>query len=829
MFRAILITLATFVWISTAAEAQQRGDRANLMRGGSIDGQVKEAGSSEGLVGASVALWRTTDSTLVTGTITQDDGRFEFTALRPGSYYLEVSFVGMHPEILPDLTIGRDAREISVGEIILEPRTGQLDEIQVSARRDDITFGIDRTSYSMRDQVLTAGGTALDALDTVPSVEVDVDGAVSLRGSQNVAIHINGRPADMSGDMLTSFLQGLQAESIERVEVMPNPSVRHDPSGMSGILNIVLREDVELGWSATLTTGMDSQGGYNASSGLNINYGNFSATGSYGIRASDRANEGSRFRVNRFQDPETALQQLTDGSRESFSHNINTTLRYDLTDRDELRLTSRLSFRDGNNYTLNANTLTNGLDETLRRYDRITENESDRFNMNYRFGYTRVMERNRHEFSAEVRWSMNQNDALNLYREETLESAPEMDVPESMQESSRRDRDRSNASLRIDYERPLGGWGKMETGYRGDLRLQENAFLASAFDAESGQFVSLDHLNNSFSYDQQVHALYGIVQGESGPWGAQVGLRLEQAFTTFDLETTGEEFDNNYLSLFPNAYLSYSPTRAHQVRASYGKRINRPRTNALNPFDDLSDPLFRRVGNPYLSPEYTHNMELSYTRLGRLTTLSVSPYLRHTTDIIRRNQEITPEGVSVLTFDNLATQTSYGAEFVGTLRINRAFNAFANFNLYRIDTDGSNVDADLTSGAYGWSTRANVTYRLIDGLNLQASYFYSAPMNIEQGRRSGRSMATLGARYTFMNDRASLSLNARDIFNTMNFSLWRDDARFYQETTRSWNAQSVSVSFSYTIGQQQRDRRDRRSSDGEGGGSMMDEMDDFDG
>jgi outer membrane receptor protein involved in Fe transport len=233
------------------------------------------------------------------------------------------------------------------------------------------------------------------------------------------------------------------------------------------------------------------------------------------------------------------------------------------------------------------------------------------------------------------------------------------------------------------------------------------------------------------------------------------------------------------------------------------------------------------VGNPFLLPEYTHNIELSYTRLGRLTSLSVSPYVRYTTDVIRRNQEVTPAGVSVLTYGNLATQTSYGSEFVGTLRMGRTFNAFVNFNLYRVDTDGSNVDTDLTSGSYGWSTRANATYRVVPSLSVQASYFYRAPMQIEQGRSSGRSMATLGARYTFLNDRANLSFSARDLFNTMNFSLWRDDDRFYQETTRSWNAQSFSLSLSYTFGQQQRDRRDRGDR-GAGGGDMS-EMDDFDG
>lgn len=809
------------------AEAQDRGQRfgAGAGAGGAILGRVLEADTEDTLIGASVALWNAADSTLVTGTITGDEGRFELAGVQPGTYYVRVSFIGLMPETTDDITISRDSRRVDLGTIALGADTAQLDEIEVSARRDDIEFGIDRTRYTLRDQVVTAGGSALDALETVPSVEVDVDGAVSLRGSQNVAIHINGRPTQMSGDMLTAFLQGLQSESIEAVEVMPNPSVRYDPSGMSGILNIVLKENIELGWSATASTGVDSRGGYNASTGLNINYGRWSGTASYGLRSSDRDSQGSRYRLNRFQSPQTALNQLTTGTRESFSHNIRTALRYDLSEKNELSVSGRFSLRNGANHTLNANTFANGDDLLLRRYDRVTQNSSDRFNMNYQLGFARIIERNTHELSAELRWGMNRNDGQNLYREETLAAADTMDAQQLLEESSSRDRERSNASLRVDYERPLADWGTMETGYRGDVRTQDNGFVAAAYDPDREAFLPQENLNNRFTYDRQVHALYAIVQAETGRVGAQVGVRLEQTFSTFDLETTGEAFDNRYFSFFPNAYLTYSPSEGHQLKASYGKRINRPGTRSLNPFDDLSDPLFRRVGNPFLLPEYTHNVEVSYTRLGRLTSLSVSPYVRYTTDVIRRNQEVTPAGVSVLTYGNLATQTSYGSEFVGTLRMSRTFNAFVNFNLYRVDTDGSNVDTDLTSGSYGWSTRANMTYRVVPSLSVQASYFYRAPMQIEQGRSSGRSMATLGARYTFLNDRANLSVSARDLFNTMNFSLWRDDDRFYQETTRSWNAQSFSLSLSYTFGQQQRDRRDR----GARGGGGMSEMDNFDG
>ncbi|NBB87576.1 MAG: TonB-dependent receptor, partial [Bacteroidetes bacterium] len=614
MYTRLLFLTALLIGFPLLAEAQGRGQRPGTRAGigGAILGQVIESDTDDTLIGASVALWNAADSSLVTGTITRDGGRFELTGVRPGTYYVRVSFIGMVPKTVDDVAISRDSRRVDLGTVALAADTAQLDEIEVSARRDDIEFGIDRTRYTLRDQVVTAGGSALDALETVPSVEVDVDGAVSLRGSQNVAIHINGRPTQMSGDMLTAFLQGLQSESIEAVEVMPNPSVRYDPSGMSGILNIVLKENIELGWSANVSTGADSRGGYNASTGLNINYGRWSGTASYGFRSSDRDSEGSRYRLNRFQSPQTALTQFTNGNRESFSHNVRTSLRYDLSDKNELSFSGRVSLREGANYTLNANTFANGDDLLLRRYDRVTENSSDRFNMNYQLGFTRVLERNSHEFSAEVRWGMNRNDGQNVYREETLASADIVDAQELLEESSSRDRERSNASLRVDYERPLADWGKMETGYRGDMRTQDNIFFAAAFDPDLGAFLPQENFNNRFTYDRQVHAFYGIVQGETGRVGAQVGVRLEQTFSTFDLETTGEAFDNRYFSFFPNAYLTYSPTDGHQLKASYGKRINRPGTRSLNPFDDLSDPLFRRVGNPFLLPEYTHNIELSY-------------------------------------------------------------------------------------------------------------------------------------------------------------------------------------------------------------------------
>lgn len=814
------VLILVFVLVGSA-QAQQPG----MQTGTAITGSVADAESDETIASASVAVWNAADSSLATGAITDGDGAFIIEGMRPGRYYVKISFVGYVTATVSDVELAPGSMRADLGEIALAPDTQQLDEVLVEGERDFMEIGIDKTVYNTRDQLVTVGGSASDVLQEIPSVEVDIDGNISLRGNQNVAVLLNGRPTSMTGEALTSFLQGLPANAVERVEVIPNPSAKYEPDGMSGILNIVLRRDQDRGLGGSVAVGAGSQGTYNASGSLNFQKGRFSTFANYGFRHSERNFAGEWLRENRAVDPTSIVDQDDDGARGGDSHNLNASFDYNLSDKNTLSFSTVFSVRGGDQDGLNAFRVLNEDRDLLSRYSRSTLGDRSDLNQDYRLSFSRIIDAGSHELKAELRYEVEDEDSERTYtqQDQMLDGTPANDTP--LRQRTVQEELGGDAAFQIDYVRPLGS-GRVEAGYKGTLQNLDSRFVSRTFDHGLEEFVVEQALTNTFDYQENIHAAYGIVQQEVGRFGAQVGVRFEQALTTFDLTTTNEEFRNDYFSIFPSAFATYqlqeSNTGRKQLKVSYSKRVNRPNTWQLNPFDDLQNPLSRRVGNPYLHPEYVHSMEASYIQFSGPASLTLTPYYRKTVNEIRWHEVLDDEGVSIVTFENFASSDSWGAEAIGTLRLSRWLNAHGSFNAFKMRTDGSNVESDLGNDAWGWSARANTTINVQQGLALQLSYFYRAPMDIENGRMGSFSMMNMGVRQQLLGDRASLSLQVRDPFDTMGFNMMRETDRFYQESVRSFNARQVNLTFTYNFGKQDQDRNRRRGD--QGGGEMDEDM-----
>lgn len=828
MYRFVRNVLGCLLVIGLAAAANDALAQQRVGAGGTLKGSVIDAESGESIQSATVAVWRSADSTLATGTITGADGEFEIEGLRPGEYYVRISFVGFETATIDEIALRPGDMTADIGRVRLVSDTEQLDEVFVEEERDFMEVGIDKTVYNTREQLVSVGGSATDVLENIPSVDVDIDGNISLRGSQNVAIHINGKPTSMSGEALASFLQGLPANALERVEIIPNPSARYEPEGMSGILNIVLRQDQDRGFGGSTTVGGSTQSEYNASGLLNYQRGDWNSFVNYSFSRRTRDSRGDRFRLNKFEDPTTALNQDDLGERGGFAHTLNGNIDYSLSKHSTLSYQAMVSRRTGDSQGLVSYRVTDANEDLIRRYQR--ETGSDRFDLNFdhRLSYQRILEPGRNELSAELQFEHETERRESIYaqRDLTMSGDPADQTPERQAV----DQDENNIELaaKIDYVRPLGN-GTLEAGYKGDYESLDNSFHSESFDYAAGGFTPDVSLNNSFIYDEVVNAAYLMGSQELGRFGAQVGVRAEQAYTTFNLTTTNETFDNSYVSIFPSAHLSYKLQEGResrkQLRLSYSKRVNRPNTWQMNPFDDFEDPLFRRVGNPYLNPEYTHAFEVSYVQFTGPTTLTISPYFRRTVDDISWHQTLTGEGVSIVTFRNFDTSDSWGTELNGSLRLGDWINLNANFNAYRVVTDGSNVESDLGNDALGWSARGSGMINVGAGLAVQLSYFYRAPMDIENGRVGSFSRTNVALRQQLFNRKASLSVRVSDPFDVSGFRMEREDERFLQRSFRSWDSRQVSLSFTYNFGNQQQERRRRGEMErGDGGEEGMGDM-----
>ncbi len=812
--------MAHRLFVLLAALALAASAPTGAAQTGAVTGTVVDAETGRPLPTATVALWQIAgaDSTLAGGTTATVDGAFRVAGVAPGTYDVVVSFIGYDDNRQPGVEVG--ASGVDLGTVRLAVQAAALAEVRVTGERPRVQARIDRTVYDTADDPVAEGGSATDVLSTIPSVDVDIDGNVSLRGAGNVAVFVNGRPAPVSGEFVASYLASLPAGSIERVEVIPNPSAAFEPDGVGGVLNIVLKKNTDPGLGGTLTAGTDSQGGYDGTAAVTYGRGPWSLAATYGYRNSARAGSGTRFRINRYEaaDPSgagpTTLDQAEDEDRTRTSHLVNLSADYSLSRATTVTSQFQVGTRGGEETELNTTLRASSAGDPILEVERLSEELDDGLSGDARLGLRQSFGED-HTLTLEGRAQASEETENQTYAETLLAGAGDLDRPQRVDE----DESERELSLTADYTRPLAGF-QVDLGYKGEWERQSTAIKSESLDAATGAYLPDADVGNAFDFDQSVQALYAQAAREWGPVGLQLGLRAELARTTFDLLTTGESFDNDYASLFPSAYLSFKPTDALTLRGGYSRRINRPRTRELNPFPSFDDPLNVRQGNPALRPEYVDAFEVSVAQVTGWGSVSLTPYYRHTTDVIRRLSAVTSDGVTVRTVGNLDTADAWGAEGVVSFENLAGLSGYLSLEGYRLQTEGATADAALSNDAFGWGGRLNANYGLGDrfgwgALDLQATARYSAPIDTEQGRIGARTFVDLALRQKLFGDRASLTLQARDPLGLAGFSYTLDQADLYQTFERDWGAQQVGLTFSYTLGQQTR-RGDRQRGERDG-------------
>lgn len=792
---------------------------AGLAQSGALVGRVVDADSELPLPTATVALYAVAgaDTTFVTGASSNLDGVFRVANVAAGTYAVNVSFVGYDAESLADVAVGPG--ETDLGTIGLAPSAAALDEVRVTAERTQVQTRIDRTVYDTADDPVAEGGTATDVLSTLPSVDVDIDGNVSLRGAGNVAVFINGRPAPVSGEFLASYLQSLPAGVVERVEIIPNPSAAFEPDGVGGVINIVLKDDADPGLGATLTAGTDTQGGYDATAAATYGRGPWSLAATYGFRNDARAGSGTSFRVNRYATDQTTLLQDEVEDRLRTSHLLNLSADYSVTRATTLTSQLQLGTRSGGETELNTSLWSSAAGAPLFEFERVAEEDDDGLSADVRLGLRHTFGEG-HSLVVEGRGEASDEGEVQTYSETLLGGTGDLERPQRIDQDERE----QELSLAVDYTRPIAGF-RLDAGYKGDWERESRELFSSSLDG--GAYVPDVGVNNQFDYDQTVHALYAQVAREWGIVGLQLGARFETARTTLDLLTTDESYPSDYASLFPSAYLSLSPTEATTFKASYSRRINRPRAWSLNPFPSFDDPLNIRQGNPALTPEYVDAVELGVTQYVPWGSLSLTPYYRHTTDVIRQLSTVRDDGVTVRTSENLDTADAYGVEVISSFEDLGGLSGYLSLEGFRLQTEGATAQADVANDAFGWGGRLNASYRVgdrlgIGPLDLQATARYSAPIDTEQGRVGARSWVDLALRQRLFDERASLTLQLRDPLGMAGFAYTLDQPSLYQEFERDWGAQQVGLTFSYRIGGEEPRRNGPRGEGerGEGGGDF---------
>ena len=762
---------------------------------GEIRGTVMDTTSNTPVARPSVTVRSKRDSALVAGAIGNADGTFRVQGLRPGIYNVRVTSIGFGPRT-QEVTIAPAGPPASLS-FRLSRVAVTLSGVEVTSDRPMVSIEPDRNAYRAKD-VAPAAANAHDVLESVPAVQIDGEGKISLRGNENVAIQINGRPSPIRGQQLTTFLKGLPASIVEKIEVIPNPSAKYDPEGMAGIINIALKQNTDLGVSGGLTASGAETGRYNASGSMGYQSGPLTTFTSVGFNSDDRGLSGinDREQLHALSNASMFTNQDIVGENGNDGTNLTTTADYKLNKRDVLTNALIVSHRTSSEDSRAAFTELNSSRTLLDQYNRLRNQSSKSLLFDYDLAFKRTFEPRKNELSSELRYNRSDDEDRVKQWRTPLTSAPGIEYETD-------DSDALTQQLRgqLDYMRLFRPRTKLETGYVGTLRWLDRNYLVQKDALGTGQWVK-SSLSNNFEFDEDVQRAYGVLSQGYGKYDLQAGLSVEYADRDFTLGT--QDYPYSYTSLFPSGVVSYKVSDATNVKASYSRRIRRPGTQELNPFPQFFDVQNVFIGNPNLNPEYTDAIELGWSKTGQLGLLQLSPFYRHTTNVIRvivnTDDVIDGRSVTTISFKNLAKSDSWGTDLNGQLKLGPKLNAFAGFNIFKIVTDGGSTSA-LQSDAVTWSYRLNLTSQLTKTLTFSLNNFYRAPMNFEKGRFSSFKNTNIAFRQKVYGDAMTVSLRFVDPFNTNGFKVRVGDDNIVQITERKFGARGTFLSFQYNFGQ----------------------------
>jgi outer membrane receptor protein involved in Fe transport len=571
---------------------------------------------------------------------------------------------------------------------------------------------------------------------------------------------------------------------------------------MAGIINLVLKANTDLGVSGGLNLSGGTSNRYNGSGNLGYQSGPWTLFQTLGFNTDKRGivgiNDRERYDASGF--PSSYTNQDIDGETGNHGYNSTTNIEYKLTPRDVVSNSLMLNRRRGTDGTLAGFTELDASQGMLDEYYRLRDNQAKGWLVDNTMAWKRTFEARKHELATELRASRSaDDDVTNLLREEL--AAPGSTGARSELESDQVNAVTKQLTAQLDYTRPLTQHTKLESGYKGSVRLLDRDYLVMKDDLGDGNWVR-SSLSNSFSFDERVHAAYGVLSESVGKFDFQQGLRAE--FASRDFSLGSQAFPYDYNSLFPSAVIMYKPAEGAQMKVSYSRRIRRPGTQELNPFPVFFDPQNVFIGNPKLNPEYTDAYEIGLSKSGSLGSLQLSPFYRRTTDVIRVNINtaaiVDGREVTSVSFENLATANSWGTDLNGNLKLGPKFNGFLGFNVFKMVTDGGSQSA-LSSNAVTWSSRLNATTQVTPTVSLQGFYFYRAPMKIEGGKFSASQMFQMTLRKKIDGDKSSVSIRVADPFNTMRFRIKAGDENLTQITERRFGVRATYITYQYNFGQ----------------------------
>jgi ferric enterobactin receptor len=779
---AFLAASALFVLAGAGANAQVIPTAAPP---GQIEGRLTDSTSGAAIATGSITIRRQRDTSFVGGALPKADGTFRVDGLPPGQYSLRFRAIGYAPITLNGLAVTAEKPVLNVGALKLKVVATELAQQVVKAERDDQQLSPDRNTYNVKNMTTAAGGTAIDVLRTIPLVEVDGTNRVSLRSNSNVVIQINGRSTPLKGEQLAIFLAQLPASMVKTVEVATNPSAKDDPEGTAGILNIILKQEVELGLSGGFNAGTATTGQVSASGNIGKQQGKFTAFLSGNLYRDRRRTSGTILRTN-LAVPSSPAFIETDQAGRQHPLSGGGTLRteYRLNERDAITFDSY--FFTGNFAGNSASYYTN-LDPSraiIGAFNQFTDNEFEYLSQNYNLAFRRQGKPNTPQLTVEADYGNNDNTGYNNRYGEVVK------VDASMPAVLPTERDESvgrypTLNTKIDYSFPINPGSKLETGFKGIWRTTENELTPTRLNTETGEYELNEARANGFDYNEKIFGGYALYSRRISKVQLQAGMRLENARTHFTLPSISQSFDKEYWSKYPSAILSYNFSDLRQAKLSYSRRVSRPGPWQLSPIERKEDSRNVWRGNPDLGAEYTNSFDFSLQEGRKWGSIQLSPYVRMTDHAVRDIQFVDTSGVLVRTFANVANTMTVGADL--NLNYRRGpLQLYGGGSASRYKSDASNLAGNPSAQDIIWSSRVNATWKFSTVFDVQAFANYRAGYKTEGGSQLANGNIAGSIRYKVWGDQGNVSVRFADPFKLQRWG-YRTTTGTVIETGKRYN------------------------------------------
>lgn len=764
---------------------------------GSISGKVLSFEDNTAISGASVAAYGE-GKKLKSSAITDSAGVFTISNLPLGYYKITVRYIGMKSHSRDSVMLTSTKPDVTIKPVKLKPDTSMLGNVEIVANRDEQSLGADKKVYRVEDNAIAEGGTALDILRNLPSVNVAINGRVSLRGSRGVSVLIDGRRSGLAGSG-RAVLDNLPANAIDHIEIITNPGAEYDAEGSSGIINIVLKKTGTTGVSGSIALTGASWEKYGATGFLSYFSRRVNFFSSYNYRLYSTYNSGNSEKQVGQDSALFYLQQTRNGKSAQQTHTGRLGVTANLTQNASLSFTGAGRYQQQTTANLFNQQRLSGVRDVDSSSVRNGGNMDKERSFDFDLAYEQKLKGEKHKFTAEVSYSGNydhQSTQLN-----TLYYGPKL-TPDSFPRLRNvfTDLRYTIFMARADYDLPIKKTMSLDAGAKSTLRTIDNNYYGEDYNNNIKDWATNNSLTNHFIYNDKIIAGYVSFGHQLKKFSYKAGLRVEYTLINTNLVTTGQTNKNSYVQPFPTLHLSYKATPKTELNLSYSRRINRPDVNQLNPFANISNPLTIISGNPLLKPELTNSVEFSCAARNAKHAIVTSLYYRYTTGVISRFNTLGDGGVSYITYENLASSHSGGVEVAARNEIFKWWKLVSSANLFYYQLNAGNLQAALNRKSLGGQIKVTSTFTFFKNFQIQLAGNYMVPQAGAQSRTRQYGYLDVALRKAFNDNRIIVAVSCSDVFNTNKQVATTNGNSFITNSYRKYETRIVQINVTFKFG-----------------------------